>query len=108
MPDFAVNSNLDRTCDNEISFFFFSKIKLCTFVDVEERADAVAGTVKVIQSGTVKMLTGDNVDTGVVDRVWEYQSGQVDGSHKNSSVNVLLPLSRPAVMQSPRHIRRSV
>ena len=77
-------------------------------MDVEEGADAVACAVQVIQSDLVEMLTGDYVDTGVVDSFREDETGQVDGSHKNSSVNVFFTSTGPAEMDSPRHIRRPV
>ena len=79
-----------------------------TFVDVEKGADAVACAVQVIQSDLVEMLTGDYVDTGVVDSFREDETGQVDGSHKNSGVNVFFTSTGPAEMDSPRHIRRPV
>ena len=68
----------------------------------------MACAVQVIQSDLVEMLTGDYVDTGVVDSFREDETGQVDGSHQNSGVNVFLALSRLAEMDSPRHIRRPV
>lgn len=79
-----------------------------TFVNIKERADAVAGSVKVVQSSAVKVLASYNINSGVINRVRENQCSHVNGSHQDSSVNFLLALRGSSKMERSGHIRRSV
>ena len=79
-----------------------------TFVNVEKGADSVTGSMKVVQSSTVKVLTSNDINSGVINRIRKNECGQVNGPHQNSSVNFFLPLRGPAKMESASHIRRPV
>ena len=79
-----------------------------TFVNVEKGADSVTGSMKVVQSSTVKVLTSNDINSGVINRIRKNECGQVNGPHQNSSVNFFLPLRGPTKMESASHICRSV
>ena len=79
-----------------------------TFVNVKKGADPVTGSMKVVQSSTVKVLTSNDINSGVINRIRKNECGQVNGPHQNSSVNFFLPLRGPTKMESASHIRRPV
>lgn len=68
----------------------------------------MAGSVLVVQSDLVKVLTSYNVNPGVINRIRKNQCSHVNGSHQDSSVNFLLALRGSSKMERSGHIRRSV
>ena len=88
--------------------YFFENSYVCTFVNVEKGADSVTGSVSIVQSSTVKVLTSNDINSGVINRIRKNECGQVNGPHQNSSVNFFLPLRGPTKMESASHIRRPV
>lgn len=112
MTNFTVNSYLNWTCGKKKSFCSLRNWQLLmyrlTFVNVEKRADPVTGSMKVVQSSTVKVLTSNDINSGVINRIRKNECGQVNGPHQNSSVNFFLALRGPTKMESASHIRRPV
>ncbi len=64
------------------------RVKGLTFVDAQERADAVTGAVQKVQAGGVERLTGGQVDAGVADVARHHQTRHVDVAHQDAGVGL--------------------